>query len=149
MANSAISYHALVLITVIKPSAVCLLKKTAGVARADNNNPDKLSKAHRESPPDITEATQAHPEEGQDTGRRRCTTCKEGIDLINTRVHDLYPPAKLPPHTGTDRSGMIEENNDHDNPDHHIKHGSKANSEHGGDSKADTEQDTEDNSPTD
>ncbi|EXA54459.1 hypothetical protein FOVG_01913 [Fusarium oxysporum f. sp. pisi HDV247] len=69
--------------------------------------------------------------------------------LTNTRVHDLYPPAKLPPHTGIDRSGMIEDNNDHDNPDHHIKHGSKANSEHGGDSKADTEQDTEDNSPTD
>ncbi|RKL01019.1 hypothetical protein BFJ68_g12518 [Fusarium oxysporum] len=100
--------------------SVLSLLRTAGVARADNNNPDKLSKAHRESPPDITEATQAHPEEGlQDTGRRRCTTCKE------------------------------EENNDHDNPDHHIKHGSKANSEHGGDSKADTEQDTEDNSPTD
>uniref|UniRef100_A0A0D2Y488 Uncharacterized protein n=1 Tax=Fusarium oxysporum (strain Fo5176) TaxID=660025 RepID=A0A0D2Y488_FUSOF len=85
--------------------SVISLLRTAGVARADNN---------------ITEATQAHPEEGlQDTGRRRCITCKE------------------------------EENNDHDNPDHHIKHGSKANSEHGGDSKADTEQDTEDNSPTD
>ncbi|SCO80398.1 uncharacterized protein FRV6_04611 [Fusarium oxysporum] len=99
MANSAISDQALVLITVIKPSAVCLLKN---------------------------------------------------IQLLtNTRVYDLYPPAKFPPHTGTDHSGMIEENNDHDNPDHHIKHGSKANSEHGGDSKADTEQDTEDNRLTD
>ncbi|KAJ0138001.1 hypothetical protein HZ326_19037 [Fusarium oxysporum f. sp. albedinis] len=105
------------------------------LAQNSRHNPDKLSKAHRESPPDITE---------------KMHHLQRSIQLLtSTRVHDLYPPAKLPPHTGTDRSGMIEENNDHDNPDHHIKHGSKANSEHGGDSKADTEQDTEDNSPTD